>query len=188
MRARGASSRSRGKIMSLFQRVRDLLGAEDGTAPAPSALAQIEAGLERLDPEQARYIAAFSFVLARVAHADLDIDDSEVAEIRGAVATLAALSEEEAGIVADLSRSLAQHVGGTENYTVTREFRRSSTRAQRVQLLECLFAVAAADGTIGTAESQEIANIAEELGFTRPETNALRASWRAHLAELGGPA
>jgi uncharacterized tellurite resistance protein B-like protein len=52
---------------------------------------------------------------------------------------------------------------------VTREFRRTSTPIQRAQLLECLYAVTAADGTISSAESREIAILAEELGFTRAE-------------------
>jgi hypothetical protein len=44
--------------------------------------------------------------------------------------------------------------------------------------------VAASDGTIATVESAEIAAIGEELGFTRPEINALRSRYRDKLAEL----
>ena len=44
-------------------------------------------------------------------------------------------------------------LGGTENYVVTREFRRISSPVQRAQLLECLFAVAASDGEISVSET-----------------------------------
>ncbi|MGH7287745.1 MAG: TerB family tellurite resistance protein [Myxococcota bacterium] len=67
---------------------------------------------------------------------------------------------------------------------MTREFRRGSTPEQRGQLLACLYAVTAADGTISSAESREIANVAEELGFTRAEANALRSQYRDRLAEF----
>jgi uncharacterized tellurite resistance protein B-like protein len=73
-------------------------------------------------------------------------------------------------------------LGGTENYVVTREFRENSTLEQRGQLLQCLYAVAAADGTISSVESSEIVGIAEELGFTRMEANALRSQYRAKLS------
>jgi uncharacterized tellurite resistance protein B-like protein len=67
---------------------------------------------------------------------------------------------------------------------VTREFKAASTPEQRTRLLECLFEIAAADGTIERVESVEIAAIGEELGFTRPEINALRAPYRDRLAEF----
>ena len=172
--------------MSFLRRFQDLFGRDEAGAAGPDSLAEIEAQLDRLGPEQARYIAAFAFVLARVAHADLKVEDDEVAEIRRRVAALAALQDEEASALAELVRRLARRLGGTDNYTVTREFRRMATPDQRLQLLECLFAVAAADGSISTAESGEISNVAEELGFTRPEANAIRVRWKTHLAELQG--
>jgi len=170
--------------MQLLRRLRDLIGEDASGAAETGALDAIEERLGHLEPENARYVSAFAFVLARVAYADLEITATEIAEIRRRVGALASLSEEEAAIVADLARTLTKQVGGTQNYPVTREFRSVSTRAQRLALLECLFAVAAADGSIGSAESAEIVNIADELGFTRPETNAVRASWREHLAVL----
>jgi uncharacterized tellurite resistance protein B-like protein len=80
--------------------------------------------------------------------------------------------------------SQARNLGGTENYMVTREFRQTSTREQRGALLQCLYAVAAADGTISGVESSEIVSIADELGFTRAEANSLRGAYRDKLAEF----
>ena len=148
---------------------------------------RIAARLERLDPDQARYLAAFAYVLARVAQADLRIVESETEEMQRIVVSLAALSEEEATLVVEIAKSQARLLGGTENYVVTREYRRLSSREQRGQILQCLYAVAAADGTISTVESAEIAAVAEELGFTRQEANGLRASYRDKLAEFQSP-
>ncbi len=148
---------------------------------------RIAARLERLDPDQARYLAAFAYVLARVAHADLRIVESETEEMQRIVVSLAALSEEEATLVVEIAKSQARLLGGTENYVVTREYRRVSSAEQRAQILQCLYAVAAADGSISTVESAEIAAVAEELGFTRQEANGLRASYRDKLAEFQRP-
>jgi len=145
---------------------------------------KIAAQLERLDPESARYLAAFAYVLARVAHADLSIDLEETSAMERIVSQLADLAPEEASLVVEIAKSQARLLGGTENYVVTRQFRRISTRQQRGRLLECLFAVAAADGSITGPESGEIVAIAEELGFTRAEANALRSAYREKLSEL----
>ena len=160
--------------VSLLKRILGLVGSDQLPAPEQSeSLAPIEARLETLEPDAARYIAAFAYILARVAHADLAIDDDEVTEIRNRVASLAGLDEEAAGLVAEIARTQVGNLGGTDNYTVTREFRKMSSPAQRVQLLECLHAVGAADGSISTAESRAIVSIAEELGLTRQDASGL---------------
>lgn len=140
--------------------------------------------LERLDPEAAKYLAAFAYVLARIANADLEIDPTETAEMERSVHEVAQLSEAEAALVVQIAQSQARLLGGTENYVVTREFRRISTPEQRGKLLQCLYAVAAADGTITTDESREIASVGEELGFTRAEVNSLRSVYHDKLAEF----
>ena len=163
------------------------LGGEERKTSSESETAtvrKIAARLERLDPEMAKYLASFAYVLARVAHADLKIDSEETAAMEQIISRLADLAPEEASLAVEIAKSQARLLGGTENYVVTREFRRISTREQRGKLLECLYAVAAADGSITGPESGEIVAIAEELGFTRPEANALRSAYREKLSEF----
>jgi uncharacterized tellurite resistance protein B-like protein len=145
---------------------------------------RIAARLEALDPEQARYLAAFAYVLARVAIADLEVPESETAEMERIVAEVGHLPAAEAALAVEIAKSQARLLGGTENYVVTREFHRISTRDQRLRLLRCLFAVAAADGTISAAESAEIVAIGEEIGFAREEVIAERSAFRDKLSEL----
>ena len=149
-----------------------------------ASVRRIAAQLERLEPETAKRLASFAYVLARVANADLKIDAAETAEMERSVRSLASLSESEAALAVQIAKTQTHVLGDTENYLVTREFRRISTREQRVQLLQCLYAVAAADGTISGDERAEISAIAEELGFTRDEANALRGEYRGKLSEL----
>ena len=159
-------------------------GRRDAEKGETDTVRRIAAQLERLDEAEAKYLAAFAYVLARIAHADLEVDASETAAMERSVSGLSSLSGAEAALVVQIAVSQARLLGGTENYVVTREFRKVSTKEQRGRLLECLYAVAAADGTISGEESAEIRSIGEELGFTRAEVNSLRARYREHLAEF----
>jgi len=149
-----------------------------------ASVRRIAAQLERLEPGAAKHLASFAYVLARVANADLEIVEAETAEMERIVRTLASLSEGEAALAVQIAKTQAHLLGDTENYLVTREFRRIANREQRAQLLQCLYAVAAADGTISGDEGSVIGAIAEELGFTRAESNALRGEYRDKLSEL----
>ena len=171
--------------MSLFR----FLGLGGATEKDPDAgdtesVRRIAANLDRLEPSRAKYLVGFAYVLARVAHADLDIGPSATAEMERTLSAISDLSESEIALAIEIAKSQARLIGGTENYVVTREFRENSTPQQRGQLLQCLYAVAAADGSISTIESSEIVGIAEELGFTRAEANALKSQYREKLSVL----
>jgi len=162
---------------------------EEGRAPETGeteTVRRIAARLERLDPATARYLASFAYVLGRVAHADLAIDADETREMERRVAALASLSPEETALVVEIAKAQQRMLGGTENYVVTRAFRDASTPEQRRELVSCLFAVAAADGSISATESAEINAIADELGLARSEVVALRAGYRDKLGVLQG--
>lgn len=77
--------------------------------------------------------------------------------------------------------------GSTENYLVAREFGRTSTREQKQALLECLFAVSAADGSISVVEDNEINQVATELKLERDDVVAARSQFREYLAVLKKP-
>jgi len=166
--------------------IRTLLGLA-GDVPAErdtATLRQIAARLDSLDPDTARYLAAFACVLARVAHADLDTSDAECRAMERIVAEVGALVPEHAALVVEIARERGAAQGGTEHYLVTRRFREIASREQRLGLARCLFEVAAADASISTTEEVEISKIGSELGLTHAEIAALRSAFREHLAVL----
>jgi uncharacterized tellurite resistance protein B-like protein len=172
--------------MSLLKRVLGIdSGGDDDESDSPT-IARIAEALDGMPKERAHYIAAFAYVLARTAHADLRIEDSEVEAMNRATASLGDLSDDEAKLAVEIALSQTREEGGTANYLVTRKFRDMSTREQRFGLVECLYAISAADGSISTTESAEVLKIAEELGLTRQETNGLKSGWKEHLAEFQG--
>lgn len=147
---------------------------------------KIVAELDSLPPETARYLAAFAFTLARVANADLDISLEETARMEQILQALGNLSAEEARLAVDLAKTQHQLAGGTESFLVTRELREIATREQCRELLDCLFAVSAADDSISGVEEAQIRQIASELGFSPSELSAVRAAWAGKREILKG--
>ena len=133
--------------------------------------------LDRMDPERARYLAAFAYVLGRVAHADLHISDDELTAMTRIIRELGHLPEPQALLVAQIAKSQNEMFGATEDFLVTRQFREMSTEAQRRDLLDCIFAVSAADDAISAAEESRIRQIASELGVGHTEFVRARAGY-----------
>ncbi len=166
-----------------------LLGLSDAEQPESrdtATVRRIAAELDKLDPGEARFLAAFAYVLARVAHADYEVSEDEVREMERRVRELSDLGESQAALVVQIAKTQAVTLGATENYVVTRQFREVSTRDQRLSLLRCLFAIAAADESVSDAENTEITLIATELGLTQSEIVAARSVYRDKLAVLKG--
>ena len=145
---------------------------------------RIVAALEDLDPARARFLAAFAYGLSRGAHADSTVCVNETKTMQEIVQKLGHLPEVQAVLVVEIAGNQAQLIGGTENYLVTREFREIATEDQRIELLDCLFAVAAADGAISTIEESQAGQIAKELGFTQPEYASALSVHSDHRAVL----
>jgi uncharacterized tellurite resistance protein B-like protein len=143
--------------------------------------------LDHLDPERARYVAAFAYILSRVAHADMNISREETGAMESIVHELGGLPEEQAIIVVQMAKSQSLLFGGTENFQVTKEFGRMAGKAEKMALLECLFAVSAADDSITTVESNVIRQIADELRLEHADYIEVRSRFRAHLAVLKKP-
>jgi uncharacterized tellurite resistance protein B-like protein len=158
------------------------------TPPAESreteSVNRIAVKLEALPARDARLLAAFAYVLTRVALADRLISEEEAGEMGRLVREYGGLLPEHAGLVVELAMTQAREQGGTENYLVTRQFRELSTREERIGLVRCLFAVAAADHNISEIENHQIVQVASELGLTREEVAAIRHAFRDRLAVL----
>jgi uncharacterized tellurite resistance protein B-like protein len=138
---------------------------------------RIVSELDKLEPARARYLAAFAYVLSRVAGADLQIDASETGAMVELVGRVGRLPEAQAILVVEIAKSQNRLFGGTENFLVTREFRAIASDTERADLLHCLFSVAAADAAISAEEEAQIWQIAGELGFSREEFVEVRLAY-----------
>ena len=138
---------------------------------------RIVSELDKLDPNRARYLAAFAYVLSRVANADQHISDVETATMVDLVRRGGHLPEEQAILVVEIAKGQNRLFGGTENYLVTREFRAIASNQERHDLLDCLFAVSAADDEVSAEEEAQIWQIASELGFSHAEYVEVRLGY-----------
>lgn len=171
--------------------LKDLFGLEDASEvsedqAATDTVRRIAAELEALPPERARYVAAFAYVLSRVAHADLDVSKDETREMEEIVQRLGHLPEDQAVLVVEIAKSQARLFGETENYLVTRELDDMATREQKQEILDCLFAVSAADDSISSTEETHIRQIASELGFSHKQYVQVRSDWSDKREVLKG--
>lgn len=145
---------------------------------------KITGALDRMEPERAKYIAAFAYLLGRVARADLSISAQETRTMERIVMEKSGVPEEQAVIVVQIAKSQNILFGATENYLVSREFNGVATREQKLALINCLFAVAAADQSISTVEDNEVSQIADELRIEHKDFIAVRSTYRNYLAVL----
>jgi uncharacterized tellurite resistance protein B-like protein len=159
------------------------LGVKDVSHETGSeTIRRIATGLDRLPLDRARYIAAFAFTLSRIAYADRDVTDDETARMESLVREKGQLPEEQAALVVQMAKSQQVLFGGTDDFLVTRELDRAASYDDKVALIECLFAVAAADGAITTTEANEIARTARELKVEQSDLSRLRSAYRDYLA------
>jgi uncharacterized tellurite resistance protein B-like protein len=140
-----------------------------------------------MPPVEARYAAAFAYLLSRVAHADHSLSDAERAAMERMIAERAELTPEQAKLVIELAAAQSLAVRGTQDFLVSREFNRVATDAQKRALVDCLFAVSASDASIITAEDNEIRRIASEIGVEHTDFVKIRLRYREHLAVLQKP-
>jgi uncharacterized tellurite resistance protein B-like protein len=162
--------------------------ADDGDAhPQVDSLAEIEKALTHLEPDQARYIAGFAYVLSRVARADHEITDAESATMERLVAARGHLAPEQAALVVQIAKTQTKHHRGTEDFIVTRELASLATREQKLALLDCLFAVSSSDSSIRTVEDNEIRRIASELKLEHADFINVRSAHTRHLEVLRQP-
>jgi uncharacterized tellurite resistance protein B-like protein len=154
------------------------------TAGEPDPVRRSAGRREALPPQRARLVASAAYILARAAHADLDITDAETQLIEQQLQERGMLDEPTAVLVAERARLQARTVGDTEDYVVTREFKAITTPDQRRAMLKACFAIGAQNGTITAEEAGVINQIARELDLDQDTVNEVRAEYHELLSSV----
>lgn len=159
-------------------------GPGPGRDAEPDSLTEMVTTLESLPADEARLAAAFAYLLARVAGADLRTDDTEKASMAERLAAFGQMEAAQADVLAETAVRAAEAHGATDDHLVARAFRDMTELPERLRLLRCLYAVAAADETITTIEDNEIFEIATAIGVGRSDVLALRIEWKEYLGTM----
>ena len=166
--------------------IRSWFSTDEGPAEQQSALRDLVDALDRLEPDHARYLAQFAYLLGRVAHADQHVSPEEIRTMETLVKQEGNLSEDLAVLVVGLARTSNRMFGGTDNFIIARDFATYVSYPQRLGLLRCLFSVSISEGNISIAEEREIQRIARELRIDGEDLIKLRLEFRQHLPGLSG--
>ena len=172
-----------------------LLGSVRGGSPRmqeagldeTETVRKIARALDELDTDRARFIATFAYILGRVANADLDISEQETRAMEEIVVARGGLPPQQAVIAVQIAKSQNKLFGGTEDFLVTREFSEIADHEQKMQLIDCLYAVSSCDKDISTLEDNEIGKVASELHLTRRELAEKREAYAQYLGVLKPP-
>ena len=167
--------------IDFMKSIRAWLGIDSPEKEEFAPLRETLEALNHLEPARARHLAAFAYLLGRVASADQYVSPEETATMEALVRTHGQLPQDQAMIVVQLAKTSNLLFGGTANFLVAREFSQLATYDQKLALMQCLFAVSATDESISTAEEGEIHRIATELRIDHPDLIALRVAHQRHL-------
>ena len=145
---------------------------------------RIVRALEEVDPARRHFLAGFAYILARAAHADLTVTEDEARVMEHVVSQIGGLPESQAVLVVEIARNQEELYGATENYLVTREFKKAATDEERRSTVAACFAVAASDHEITAEEYAELTEIAEELDLTHAQLNVIRNQYRDQIVAV----
>ncbi len=170
--------------MSILRLIKRNLGGDSNTSIETDTVRKITQALDKLEPERAKFIAAFAYLLSRAARADMVVSSEENQLMERIIMDRGGMPEEQAILIIQMAKTQNLLFGGTENYLVSREFNTIASHNDKMVLLGCLFAIAAADDSIATIEDNEISQIADELRIEHRDFIAVRSQYRDYLAVL----
>jgi uncharacterized tellurite resistance protein B-like protein len=157
----------RGKAAALYEAVRTALGEDP-----------------QKDDEHVRIVASVAAVLLCVAYADLDYSADEEEVLR---ATLSRVNGLDAAGVGAILRVLREHtvmIASVESTTYARELLELTAEDFRLELLDVLVDLAAADEHITVAETNMMRSVVRALGLSQAQYNASQARHRDKLSVL----
>ncbi len=127
-----------------------------------------------MSAKEVAYITSLSALLGRIAHADDDFSEEEKVEISNLLKSSTNLGHEDIDVI--MATIIDDTLRGLDLKSITRTFYNQSNPEQREQLLNCLFLVAGADGSIDPEEVDEIERIAVQLNMTHRDILRAKAS------------
>lgn len=155
--------------------------------PAPGVdpfLRRLHGQLQRLGPDRLEYLAGFAGQLARVAHADDGISAAEAKMIAAQLCEHTQLAADEAQVVVDILRHEFDVLRSVQSYVLNRAINAHAAHTDKETLIDCLYAVAAADHVVSDVEEQEIRRVADALLLPHRVLMEIRGRYRDRIESL----
>lgn len=145
---------------------------------------ELEGALTEKDEDKLTIIACVSGLLAHLAFADLNIEESESIKIKEVLSHDSYFSSVEIDCIHQCALKHAKDFAGLENHMLTKPLTELMEQKERFELLKALFEVAASDGSVSSLESEEVRLISQGLRLSNQHYLAARATVAEHLAAL----
>jgi uncharacterized tellurite resistance protein B-like protein len=170
-----------GRWLTKASVVREAEGAEQLEAT-------VRAELAGADEETVLVVTSIVGLLGAVAYADCDFSKQEQERVREELARIDGMTQSGVqAVCAALERHILE-VATVQSQHYSRTLREFADQELRIQVLEMLMALAAADQVISNAETNVMRQITTALGLTQRDYNAAQAKYRDRLAVLqAGP-
>jgi uncharacterized tellurite resistance protein B-like protein len=167
--------------------LRRLFGGSDVGLPTASAelMALVARSMPQSDAETAALVGAVAGLMSTVAHADRVYTDEERFHVRTALERMHALSAGSAAAISELLETRMAELAHESLQTYTRILYEGMERGGRLEVLDVLMDLAAADDVLSTEETNLLRRIARALGLSDDEYLASQQRHRDKLGVLG---
>jgi uncharacterized tellurite resistance protein B-like protein len=166
-----------GKWLSSAQKAPVVEGAEQ-------IAGAVRAHLPGVDEETMRVVTCMAGLLGAVAYADREYSAAEEQRVRSELARVHGMPEVGIDAIADALRRHIVEVSTVQVQRYCRSLRELADRELRVELLEVLIDVAAADGVISHAEVNVLRGVTSALGLDQADYNAAQEKHKDKLRVL----
>lgn len=140
--------------------------------------------LPNADDETLRVVAAIAGLLGSVAYADRDFKESEEQRIRRELARVHGMTEPGIHAICRVLREHIVEVSTLQTPRYSRVLLELGDHELRLQILELLLEIAAADGRIQNVETNSLRQITTSLGLAQEDYNALQEKHRSLLSVM----
>lgn len=160
---------------------------KDKPEPAASGAnleALVRAQLPSADAETQALVASIAGLLACVAFADRSYSDAEQAHVSDVVGRIHGLPATGANAICSALREHGRAIAVGNSHQYTRELRERCDREMRVEVLDALVDLAAADDELAMSETDLLRRMTSALGLTSDDYLAAQSRHKQRLSVL----
>ncbi len=144
----------------------------------------VRAELKDSDEDSVTIVASIAAVLLCIAYADCDYDSREEAVVRLTLERMHGIDEAGVSAIMTVLNAHTVRITGAEASTYARELLSLTEEDFRVELLDVLLLVAAADGTITVSETNILRDVTKAMGLNQAQYLTAQSAHRDKLAVL----